>query len=321
MSLPLLPHRSASRAASTKKTSEPTRAARSEEPYGSTPRTSRVVHSALNPMPANQQMSVSLSANGLSMYLFFNRSLSDKMPARATVRGFNMKSILYAEDDDSTRTLVTSFLTADGFAVEAFPTADELLEAFGRHEPDLVLLDVMLSGTDGLEALARIRRSSTVPVMLLTAKGDDIDVCSGLALGGDDYLAKPFNPMVLVSRVRALMRRVDYDAAHPGCPPVQDDLTCGNTRLDRRRHAVYVGEQPLLATPTELRLIIVFMENHGEALSRQQILEAVWRLPDGVESRTLDETCRRVRVKLARAGSDVCIQTVRGFGYRLTELE
>lgn len=180
-----------------------------------------------------------------------------------------MKSILYAEDDEATRAVVTSFLTADGYTVEAFPTADELLEAFGRREPDLVLLDIVLSGTDGLEALARIRAVSTVPVMLLTARGDDIDVCSGLALGGDDYLAKPFSPLVLVNRVRALMRRVDYDAASRGPAPAQDDLVCGNTKLDRRRHTVYVGERPLPTTPTELRLITFFMEHTDEALSRQ----------------------------------------------------
>ena len=254
------------------------------------------------------------------MYLFFNRTLSDKMPTRATVQGFYMKSILYAEDDEATRAVVTSFLTADGYTVEAFPTADELLEAFGRREPDLVLLDIVLSGTDGLEALARIRAVSTVPVMLLTARGDDIDVCSGLALGGDDYLAKPFSPLVLVNRVRALMRRVDYDAASRGPAPAQDDLVCGNTKLDRRRHTVYVGERPLPTTPTELRLITFFMEHTDEALSRQELLEAVWQLPAGVESRTLDETCRRMRVKLAKAGADVCIQTVRGFGYLLTGL-
>lgn len=231
-----------------------------------------------------------------------------------------MKSILYAEDDESTRTLVTSFLAADGYSVEAFSNADELLDAFERKESDLVLLDIMMSGTDGLAALARIRRTSTVPVMLLSAKSDDIDVCSGLTLGSDDYLVKPFNPMVLVSRVKALLRRADYRFSSSERPNGTNDLTLGNTRLDGKRYTVSVSGNLLPLTPTELRLIILFMEHYDEALPREQILEAVWQLPAGIESRTLDETCRRLRKKLATAGSDVCIQTVRGFGFRMTEL-
>lgn len=231
-----------------------------------------------------------------------------------------MKSILYAEDDGSTRTLVTSFLAADGYSVEAFSNADELIKAFERHEPDLVLLDIMMSGTDGLAALARIRRTSTVPVMLLTAKSDDIDVCSGLTLGSDDYLVKPFNPMVLLSRVKALLRRAEYEATSAERTPTTHDFVLGNTRLDWARHAITVGENDLPLTPTEFRLIILFMDNYDEALPRERILEAVWQLPCGIESRTLDETCRRLRNKLAQAGSDICIQTVRGFGFRMTEL-
>lgn len=231
-----------------------------------------------------------------------------------------MQSIYYAEDNESTRLLVSSFLKAAGYIVKAFQTADELLVAFNRNVPDLIILDIIMNGTDGIPALTHIRASSKVPIIFLTAKSDDIDICSGLMLGSDDYLTKPFNPLVLVSHVRALLRRVEY-GSDSGCPNNRHLCIHGNTKFDFSNNSIYIDDELLPITPTERRLLAFFMCHYDETLSRADILSAVWNLPSGIESRTLDETCRRMRVKLAKAESDIYIQTIRGFGFRMTGVQ
>lgn len=252
-----------------------------------------------------------------------------------------MALIYFAEDEGDARSIVAGFLREMGHEVEAFARCEELLEAFRACVPDLIVLDIMMPGMSGIEALRRIRATSTVPVIMLTAKDRDEDYYAGLSLGADDYLTKPFRPLVLAGKVQALLRRVSFDgqgrpdasgaracgegaaaekvaegASPEEAPPT---LRCGNLVYDERAHGCAVNGRDVSLTPTELRFLLLFMRRFGDAITKEEILREIWGFTEAVETRVVDETNRRVRKKLAAAGSDVYIQTIWGYGLRLTE--
>lgn len=236
--------------------------------------------------------------------------------------------IYFADDEDGVRSLVAEFLRETGHDVEAFQSCEELLRAFQMQAPDLVILDIMMPGMDGIEALRHIRAISTVPVVMLTAKDRDEDYYTGLSLGADDYLAKPFRPLVLAGKVQALLRRVSLDGgggaarrdgAQCEADPLNPTLRCGNLIYDERAHGCLVDGREVPLTPTELRFLRLFMQRFGDAITKEEILQEIWGFSEVVETRVVDETNRRVRKKLAAAGSDVYIQTIWGYGLKLTE--
>ncbi|MCI8424683.1 MAG: response regulator transcription factor [Adlercreutzia sp.] len=252
-----------------------------------------------------------------------------------------MALIYFADDEGDVRSIVAGFLREMGHEVEAFACCEELLEAFRARVPDLVVLDIMMPGMSGIEALRRIRATSTVPVIMLTAKDRDEDYYAGLSLGADDYLTKPFRPLVLAGKVQALLRRISFDgqgrpdasggracgegavaeqavgsASPEEAPPM---LRCGNLVYDERAHGCTVNGRDVSLTPTELRFLLLFMRRFGDAITKKEILREIWGFTEAVETRVVDETNRRVRKKLAAAGSNVYIQTIWGYGLRLTE--
>ena len=228
-----------------------------------------------------------------------------------------MAKIFYADDEEQVRSVVTAFLTNEGHEVKSFETGDLLYAYFEKNDCDLVILDIMMPGTDGIGILQKIRQHSNVPVMLLTARDTDIDFYNGLAMGSDDYLTKPFKPMILSAKINALLRRVRYEKAEKETDE-KKDLSCGNVTFSTIRHEVSVNGDVLPLTPTELKLLIYLMEHFEEAVSKDVLLDKIWGLGSEIESRVVDETNRRLRKKLSAAGADIYVQTVWGYGYKLT---
>lgn len=224
--------------------------------------------------------------------------------------------IYYVEDDVNIRDLAIYALKQAGFEARGFPEADEFFAACKTRVPDLVLLDIMLPGTDGLEILRLIREDAamkTLPVMMLTAKGTEYDTVCGLDAGADDYLAKPFGMMELVSRVNALLRR----AQAPASEDSGDVLASGSIVLTSSAHTVTVDGEPVALTLKEFDLLRALMASEGKVLSRSQLLEEVWGVTYVGETRTVDVHIQTLRQKLARVkeGVDLFITTVRGVGY------
>lgn len=224
--------------------------------------------------------------------------------------------IYYVEDDANIRDLTVYALHQAGLEARGFPNADEFFEACSGKLPRLVLLDVMLPGKDGLEILRMLRenpQTEGLPVMMLSARGTEFDKVVGLDSGADDYLAKPFGMMELVSRVNALLRR----ASTPTATSPDDELACGPIRLDVPTHTVEVGGAAVPLTLKEFDLLKVLMLNEGCVLTRSQLLEDVWDTAYAGETRTVDVHIQTLRQKLSRAqaGADAHIVTVRGVGY------
>lgn len=227
--------------------------------------------------------------------------------------------IYYVEDDTNIRELTIYALKQAGFEAKGFPEADEFFAACAQQLPELVLLDIMLPGTDGLEILRILRddpATKHVPVMMLTAKGTEFDKVCGLDAGADDYLAKPFGMMELVSRVNALLRRASAPTAAASS---EDLLVAGPVRLAVSAHTVEVGGEPANLTLKEFDLLKTLMLNEGHVLSRSQLLEDVWGITYVGETRTVDVHIQTLRQKLSKAheGADTLITTVRGVGYCL----
>ncbi|MER8045708.1 two-component system response regulator CseB [Streptomyces sp. NPDC094032] len=227
--------------------------------------------------------------------------------------------VLFVEDDDVIREATQLALERDGFTVTAMPDGLSGLEAFRAHRPDIALLDVMLPGMDGVSLCRRIRDESTVPVIMLSARADSIDVVLGLEAGADDYVTKPFDGSVLMARIRAVLRRF----GHAGGPAAGDGgreeaaevglLAFGDLEVDTEGMEVRRAGVPVALTPTEMRLLLEFSTAPGTVLSRDKLLERVWDYGWGGDTRVVDVHVQRLRTKI---GQDR-IETVRGFGYKL----
>ena len=226
--------------------------------------------------------------------------------------------ILVVEDEPDIAALIAYQLTREGFRVETVESGTDALGSIYRSIPNLIILDRMLPGLSGDEVITRLRgdsETSSIPVLMLTAKREQEDRIEGFELGADDYLTKPFSPRELVLRVKAVLRRVqDAGAASGGRV-----LRAGPLRMDLASHRVLLEGRELILTPTEFRLLQSLMERRGRTQSRTQLLERVWSyesaISDRIQTRTVDMHVRRLRSKLGRVGE--WIETVRGFGYRL----
>ena len=223
--------------------------------------------------------------------------------------------IYYVEDDKNIRDLAIYALNQAGFEVAGFPCAKDFENACSSQMPDLVLLDIMLPGKDGLEILESMRLNPStrhIPVMMLTAKGSEIDKVQGLDLGADDYLAKPFGMMELVSRVRALYRRAESPAIAVG-----GKCKCGEITLDGEARTVRVCGEPISLTLKEFDLLQMLMNNCGHVLTRDHLLESVWGWDFAGNTRTVDAHVQTLRQKIASASAEAAsmVETVRGVGY------
>jgi two-component system phosphate regulon response regulator PhoB len=224
-------------------------------------------------------------------------------------------AILIVEDERDVQTVLDFNLKAEGFETMRASTADEAFAWLRARVPDLVLLDLMLPDMPGTEVCRRIKadpRTNAVPVVVVSARGDELDRVVGFELGADDYIPKPFSVRELVLRLRAVLRRTATRAAGP-----RQVVTIGPIVLDREAHRCTVDGTDVDLTPIEFKLLGTLMDRAGRAQSREQLLADVWQLADGVESRTVDTHMKRLRDKLRPAHA--MIETVRGLGYRLVE--
>ena len=217
--------------------------------------------------------------------------------------------IYLLEDDDSIRDLVLYTLQSQGMEAKGFPRPSAFWEAVAERLPSLVLLDIMLPEEDGISVLKTLRssaRTCRMPVIMLTAKGTEYDKVLGLDAGADDYLAKPFGMMELLSRIRALLRRTQQET---------DTYRCGVLAVDQARHTVTVNGQEVALTQKEFEVLCLLLKNKGQVLSRERLIEDVWGYAFTGESRTVDVHVRTLRQKLGEAGA--YIETVRGYGYKI----
>lgn len=221
--------------------------------------------------------------------------------------------IFCVEDDKSIRDLVIYTLTAVGYEAEGFATGEEMFKALEKASPQLIMLDIMLPDEDGLAILKKLKSdpmTEDIPVIMATAKGTEYDKVVGLDLGADDYLAKPFGMMEMISRVKAVLRR--------SAPKEKTDLLrMGKLELDEKRHTVSVDGTQVQLTLKEYELLRVFMKNPGIVFSRDSLLSSVWGINFIGESRTVDVHIGTLRTKIGECGN--YIETVRGVGYKMEE--
>jgi DNA-binding response OmpR family regulator len=220
-----------------------------------------------------------------------------------------MPKILAVDDELNILELLKLYLEREGFQVMTASTGEEALGKLGSFAPDLVILDLMLPDMDGFEICRIVRSKSSVPVLMLTARKEDVDKIVGLEMGADDYLTKPFNPRELIARIRAVLRR--YQSGQK----VAEVIELGDLRVDLSGHAAFVKDTPLKLRTKEFTLLVTFVQNQGIALSREKLLELVWGFDYFGETRTVDVHVNHLREKLA--GSGVNIETLRGTGYKL----
>lgn len=227
-------------------------------------------------------------------------------------------SIYIADDEENIRDLIKSFLESDGYTVSAFATGDELAEAFEKKPADLVILDIMMPGTDGLTLCKQLREKSSVPIIILTAKDSEYDYVHGITIGSDDYLTKPFRPTTLLMRVRSLLRRMDMNERSDQYAKYSErDVKVGDLTFSVERNEIFCGSRPIKLTRTELKMLSYMMQNPQKAYSRDELLNAIWGYDTKVETRVTDETLRRIRKQLSLCGSNVSVRTMWGFGYRI----
>ncbi len=216
-------------------------------------------------------------------------------------------TVLLIEDEESIATLVTAYLERDGFRARWVRSGQEGLEAVERESPRLVILDIGLPDMDGFEVCRQIRRKRSVPIVMLTARDDEIDRVTGLEVGADDYVSKPFSPRELIARVRAVLRRTEPDSE-------AEMIVLGDVVLNRSSREVMVGDRDVDLRGKEFDLLAYLMENRGAVVTRDMLLDRVWGLEYAAGTRTVDVHVAQLRKKLGRPE---LIRTVRGTGYKL----
>jgi two-component system OmpR family response regulator len=221
--------------------------------------------------------------------------------------------ILLADDDPHLREVVRYALAREGFSVREVSDGAAALDAFRLREPDLVVLDVLMPEADGIAVCRAIRGVSTVPILMLSSRGEEVDRLLGLELGADDYVTKPFSTRELVTRVRALLRRSAWQGRDARDPEVR---ALGPVRVHLGRATCHVGENEVGLTLTELRMLAALLDRPGHVLTRDALVERAYGGPHHVSDRTLDSHVRNIRAKLREAGSDSVIETVHGLGFR-----
>jgi len=223
-----------------------------------------------------------------------------------------MKKILIVEDEEDILELVSFHVSKAGYRALTAKDGERALEIAFKEDPDLVVLDIMLPGISGVEVLKRLKfhnQTQRIPILMLTAKGEEVDRVLGFELGAEDYVTKPFSVRELLLRIRAILSRLS-PGAQPGIV-----MRCDEILLDSSRYEVRVKDEVLKLTNTEFNLLVYLLENRGRVVTRDQLLDKVWGYSYGGMTRTIDTHIQRLREKLGSEGA--CIQTVRGVGYKL----
>lgn len=223
--------------------------------------------------------------------------------------------ILVVDDEPSITEFVSYNLRKEGWQVDVAEDGDTALELAAANQFDLVVLDVMLPGMDGYEVCRRLRATSRVPVLFLSARDTELDKVVGLEIGADDYLSKPFGVRELIARVKALLRRAEPGSREPSVAGGQ--VTSGGVTVDEAAHTARTDQGDIDLTPREFELLACLMRHAGKVLSREQLLREAWGWEYLVETKTVDTHIKRLRDKLESAGADpALVETVRGYGYR-----
>lgn len=223
------------------------------------------------------------------------------------------KKIILVEDDQHISKLIKYNLERSGFKCVVAVTGEKALENLNRDEFDLIILDIMLPGMDGFETCRLIKQNKKlagIPIIMLTAKGEEVDKIVGFELGADDYVVKPFSPRELVLRIKAILKR--------GIPKEENNrLIMDKIAVDIARHKVTVGQEEVKLTRMEFKLLVILMKRKGKVQSRDRLFDDIWDIAADISSRTIDAHIKRLRRKLGEAGK--LIETVRGIGYRFSE--
>lgn len=228
------------------------------------------------------------------------------------------KKIYIADDDAIIREAMKTFLVNEGFHVIAFVNGDSLFKYFTKEKCDLIVLDVMMPGSNGFVICTEIRKISTVPIIMLTARDSEFDYATGLSLGSDDYFTKPFSTMALVMRVKAIFRRIEYEKQKNQSEGRHiSSLKFGNISISLKSKVVTIDQTEIALTPNEYDVLKYLMEHSNQAVSRDELLENVWGYYTEIETRATDDTVCRIRKKIENC--NVGIETVWGYGFRLKE--
>ncbi len=237
-------------------------------------------------------------------------------------RGWRMQGlkVLVADDDPNVREIIRLYFQEHHLEVIEAANGEEAVHLAEKEAPDVIILDVMMPGMDGYDVTRELRAKTDVPIIMLTAKGSELDRVLGLELGADDYVTKPFSPRELVARIKAILRRINREKGHLD---QEESLhaeektvyTYGPLKVDRQRREVTVNGQPVELRPKEFDLLAFMVSHAGQALSREQFLEHVWGYDYYGDTRTVDAHVKKLRQKLGRHGLE-CIHTVWGVGYR-----
>ena len=222
-----------------------------------------------------------------------------------------MSELIYiADDEKNIRELVKCFLENQGYEVETFSNGDDLFKRYKEKNADMIILDVIMPGTDGVEICRQIRQIANVPIIILSAKDSEEDRIKGISVGGDDYLTKPFSPIELVARVQALFRRISMDKVEK-----VEKVTFRNIKIDVTKKQAYVDDEEIALTPLEFDFLKYLIQKNNQAISREELLKEVWKIAYDIDTRATDDTVKRLRRKIA--DSNVEIKTVWGYGFKM----
>lgn len=226
------------------------------------------------------------------------------------------KLIYIADDEVKIQELIKMFLKKEGYEVESFSNGESLLKAFRKKQADMLLLDIMMPNLDGLALCTEIRKESNVPIIIISAKDGEADKITGLMLGSDDYMTKPFSPVELMLRVKSIFKRMEFDKR----PVVnEENITISDIMIyPRGRYASFKG-QDLKLSPMEFNLLSYLARNKNKAVGREELLNKVWGFDSEVDTRATDDMIKRIRKKLTNVGSTLKIETLWGFGFIISD--
>ena len=221
------------------------------------------------------------------------------------------KLILIADDEIGIHESLRIYLTREGYDVYSVFRGDDVMEAFSRMRPDLVILDIMMPGRAGTQVCADIRAVSMIPIIMLTAKGEEVDKLLGFALGADDYIVKPFSPREIVSRIQVIFRRMNQLQE----APEQGKLSVGNTTIDMKCYEVWVKGEKMLLSPKEVEILHLMASHPRQVFTREQLLDNIWGFDFNGDPRVVDTSIKRIRKKLPE-DTDILLKSVYGVGYK-----
>ncbi|BCZ48847.1 DNA-binding response regulator [Clostridium gelidum] len=231
------------------------------------------------------------------------------------------KKLIYIADDEiNICNIIKSFLVKDGFDVETFNDGRSILNAFSKKQADMLILDIMMPEIDGYALCSLIRLKSCVPIIIVSAKDTESDKIAGLKLGSDDYLTKPFSPLELIARINSIFRRINLDKA-PSNIIINNIVKVSDISINFDTKQVDFNGTTLNLTVMELSLLYYLIKNKNKAVSRSELLDKVWGFENKVETRATDDMIKRIRKKLSDVGSNLKIDTIWGFGFKIKDEE